>query len=235
MIRCTGVSKTYQDGRGKFDAVHDIHLNVAKGEFVVLAGPSGSGKTTLLNLLGGLDRATEGSIQFAGQDITRLSPAALADVRLHKIGFVFQSYNLLPVLSAFENVEFVLRLQGVPRAEREKRARAVLEQVGLTRELDRRPAAMSGGQQQRVAVARALVTNPAMVLADEPTANLDSKTAEGLLDLMYRLNETTYTTFVVSTHDPLIINSANRVVTLKDGQIASDVITVEASAECLTA
>ena len=222
MIRCTGVSRTYQDGRGTFDALRDVNLNVTRGEFVVLAGPSGSGKTTLLNLLGGLDRASAGSIVLAGDDITRLSPAVLADVRLRKIGFVFQSYNLLPVLSAFENVEFVLRLQGVARAEREQRARAVLEQVGLSRELDRRPAAMSGGQQQRVAVARALVSNPAMVLADEPTANLDSKTAEGLLDLMYRLNETTGTTFVVSTHDSLIIDSASRVVMLKDGQIVND-------------
>jgi putative ABC transport system ATP-binding protein len=222
VIRCIGVSKTYQDGRGRFNAVDRINLNIATGAFVVLAGPSGSGKTTLLNMIGGLDRATEGSIQFAGQDITQLSTAALAEVRLRKIGFVFQSYNLLPVLSAFENVEFVLRLQRVARAEREQRARAVLEEVGLERELDRRPSAMSGGQQQRVAVARALVTNPAVVLADEPTANLDSKTAAGLVDLMHHLNATRGTTFVVSTHDPMIIESAPRVVRLKDGQIISD-------------
>jgi putative ABC transport system ATP-binding protein len=213
---------TYRDGRGSFDALRNVDLEIDRGAFVVIAGPSGSGKTTLLNLIGGLDRATMGSISFDGQDLARMTAAGRAELRLRKIGFVFQSYNLIPVLTAVENVEFVLRLQGVPRTERERRARAILEEVGLGRESDRRPAALSGGQQQRVAVARALVTQPSMVLADEPTANLDSKTAGELLELMRRLNAKLKTTFVISTHDPMIIESAPRVVSLKDGRIVGD-------------
>jgi putative ABC transport system ATP-binding protein len=220
LIHCIGVRKAYQDGRGAFDALRDVQLTVGKGEFVVLAGPSGSGKTTLLNLIGGLDRATAGSVLFEGQDLTRLSSSALAVLRLWKVGFVFQSYNLIPVLSALENVEFVLRLQGVARAERETRARAILKEVGLERESDRRPAELSGGQQQRVAVARALVTEPLMVLADEPTANLDSRTAEGLVDLMRALNDRRGVTFIIATHDPMIIRISRRVVALTDGRLA---------------
>jgi putative ABC transport system ATP-binding protein len=220
---------TYQDGRGRFDALRHVDLEIDRGEFVVIAGPSGSGKTTLLNLIGGLDRATTGSISFDGHDMAHLSATGRAELRLRKIGFVFQSYNLIPVLTAMENVEFVLRLQGVPRAERERRARAILKEVGLERESDRRPSALSGGQQQRVAVARALVTQPSMVLADEPTANLDSKTAEGLLDIMRRLNAKLKTTFVISTHDPTIIETARRVVSLKDGHVVGDGPSAEAT------
>lgn len=224
IVECVGVRKTYQQGRVAVEALRGIDLSVGRGEFIALAGPSGSGKTTVLNLIGGLDGMTQGRIVVDGEDISRLTSSQLADMRLHKIGFVFQSYNLVPVLSAMENVEFVMMLQGIPRAERLERSRAILEEVGLTDLMGRRPAEMSGGQQQRVAVARAIVAQPAIVLADEPTANLDSKTGERLLGLMEELNRNKGITFVFSTHDKMVMERAQRIILLRDGRIVDTVI-----------
>jgi len=224
IVECVGVRKTYQQGKVSVDALQGIDLSVDKGEFIALAGPSGSGKTTVLNLIGGLDDITRGRIVVDGQDITRLKSSQLADMRLHKIGFVFQSYNLVPVLSAVENVEFVMMLQGIPRSERLKRSHAILEEVGLVDLMGRRPAEMSGGQQQRVAVARAIVSEPAIVLADEPTANLDSKTGEKLLALMKELNRSKGITFIFSTHDKMVMERAQRIVLLRDGMVVDTVI-----------
>ncbi len=192
------------------------------GEFTVLAGPSGSGKTTLLNLLGGLDEPSAGEVFLAGRSLRELSRAELARERLDKLGFVFQAFNLIPVLSARENVEFVLELQGAPARERRERALAMLAEVGLAELADKRPLEMSGGQQQRVAVARAIVSRPRVVLADEPTANLDSQTAGRLIELMERLNHDHAVTFLFSTHDPLVIGKAHRVVRLRDGAVVAD-------------
>lgn len=224
IVECIGVKKIYLQEKIEIPALRGIDLMVEKGEFIALAGPSGSGKTTLLNLIGGLDEVTEGKIFVEGQDITTLSRSRLADMRLHKIGFIFQSYNLIPVLSAIENVDFIMMLQGVPAAERLERSEAILRDVGLEELMMRRPAEMSGGQQQRVAVARAIVSEPVIVLADEPTANLDSKTGESLLDLMKDLNEKKGITFIFSTHDKMVIERAQRVVRLKDGLIAGETI-----------
>ncbi|MFO7598221.1 MAG: ABC transporter ATP-binding protein [Candidatus Desulfacyla sp.] len=224
IVECVGVRKTYQQGKVAVDALQGIDLSVDKGEFIALAGPSGSGKTTVLNLIGGLDDITRGRIVVDGQDITLLKSSQLADMRLHKIGFVFQSYNLVPVLSAVENVEFVMMLQGIPRSERLKRSHAILEEVGLVDLMGRRPAEMSGGQQQRVAVARAIVSEPAIVLADEPTANLDSKTGERLLALMKELNRSKGITFIFSTHDKMVMERAQRIVLLRDGMVVDTVI-----------
>jgi len=224
IVECVGVKKTYQQGKVAVDALRGIDLSVDRGEFIALAGPSGSGKTTVLNLMGGLDDITQGRIVVDGQDITRLKSSQLADMRLHKIGFVFQSYNLVPVLSAVENVEFVMMLQGIPRSERLKRSHAILEEVGLGDLMVRRPAEMSGGQQQRVAVARAIVSEPAIVLADEPTANLDSKTGERLLALMKELNRSKGITFIFSTHDKMVMERAQRIVLLRDGMVVDTVI-----------
>ncbi|MDQ1335708.1 MAG: putative transport system ATP-binding protein [Thermodesulfobacteriota bacterium] len=224
IVECVGVKKTYQQGKVAVDALQGIDLSVDRGEFIALAGPSGSGKTTVLNLIGGLDDITQGRIVVDGQDITRLKSSQLADMRLHKIGFVFQSYNLVPVLSAVENVEFVMMLQGIPRSERLKRSHAILEEVGLVDLMGRRPAEMSGGQQQRVAVARAIVSEPAIVLADEPTANLDSKTGERLLALMKELNRSKGITFIFSTHDKMVMERAQRIVLLRDGMVVDTVI-----------
>ena len=184
IVECIDVQKTYQQGRIAVQALKDINLSIGKGEFLAVAGPSGSGKTTLLNLVGGLDASDAGSIIVDGNAFDQMSQSQLAKLRLHKIGFVFQAYNLIPVLSATENVEFVMLLQGIPSSERRERAQAILDDVGLAGKYDRRPSELSGGQQQRVAVARAIVSNPSIVLADEPTANLDSKTGTGLLDMM---------------------------------------------------
>ncbi|MGI9433042.1 MAG: ABC transporter ATP-binding protein [Myxococcota bacterium] len=216
------VQKVYETRGVTTVALRDVDLEIDAGEFTSLAGPSGSGKTTLLNLFGALDVPTGGQVKLEGDDYAALSPADLADRRLRKLGFVFQACNLIPVLSAQENVEFVMELQGVAPAERRERALDMLEEVGIREYATKRPLEMSGGQQQRVAVARAIVSRPRVVLADEPTANLDSGTATALLDLMKSLNERHGVTFVFSTHDPLVIGKATRRVGLHDGRIVSD-------------
>lgn len=203
-------------------ALRDVSLRIKKGEFLAVAGPSGSGKTTLLNLIGGLDLIDSGSISVEGQAFEHMSQSQLANLRLHKIGFVFQAYNLIPVLSAVENVEYVMLLQGVPAVERREKARAILDEVGLHGKYERRPAELSGGQQQRVAVARAIVSNPSIVLADEPTANLDSKTGKGLLEIMKEMNVEKHITFIFSTHDKMVMNYARRLILLRDGRMTDD-------------
>jgi putative ABC transport system ATP-binding protein len=222
IVHCANIIKTYRQGRVSVTALDQVTLTVETGGFVALAGPSGSGKTTLLNLIGGLDVPDSGSIQVNDRDYRTLNATQLAELRLHHIGFVFQSYNLIPVLSAAENVEYVMLLQGVPALERRRRAQHVLDEVGLEGKYDRRPSELSGGQQQRVAVARAIVSNPSIVLADEPTANLDSKTGEGLLQLMRDMNAQRGVTFIFSTHDSMVIDFARRVVTILDGRISGD-------------
>jgi len=219
-VRTEKLAKVYRQDSIAVTALKDIDLEIAAGEFLALVGPSGSGKSTLLNLLGGLDRPTAGRLWVEDAELGALSNRALAALRLKRIGFVFQEYNLIPVLSALENVEYVMLLQGVPDAERRARALGILGEVGLSGLEDRRPSELSGGQQQRVAVARAIVSEPALVLADEPTANLDSATGAALMDLMRELNEEKGVTFVFSTHDPMVMQRARRLVRLKDGQIA---------------
>jgi len=221
-VELKSVSKTYRTGPIEVPALRGVSLRIAAGDFAATAGPSGSGKTTLLNIIGGLDRADAGEIWVAGQNLQRLSSGELAHLRLERIGFVFQTYNLLPVLTALENAEFTLLLQGVPAHKRRERVEKLFLEIGLAGLEDRRPAELSGGQQQRVAVARAMVTEPALILADEPTANLDSATAISLLDVMERLNRATGTTFIFSTHDPQVMERAHRLIRLRDGQIASD-------------
>jgi putative ABC transport system ATP-binding protein len=216
------VNKTYKQGQVTVQALKDLSLQIDKGEFLAVAGPSGSGKTTLLNMIGGLDEIDSGSICVNGKTLEVMSQAQLADLRLHKIGFVFQAYNLIPVLSAIENVEYVMLLQGLPAGERREKARAVLDDVGLKGKYNRRPAELSGGQQQRVAVARAIVSSPAIVLADEPTANLDSKTGQGLLEMMQAMNTEKRITFIFSTHDRMVMEYARRLVKLKDGRLVDD-------------
>jgi putative ABC transport system ATP-binding protein len=222
IVEAKGVRKIYQSRGVETLALDGVDFAMAAGEFTALAGPSGSGKTTLLNLLGALDSATEGQIRLDGQDLSALSPAELSDLRTRKLGFVFQAYNLIPVFSARENVEFVMELQGVAAPERKRRALEVLDEVGLADLADKRPLEMSGGQQQRVAVARAIVSRPRLVLADEPTANLDSETAERLLELMEQLNRAHEITFLFSTHDPAVMQAARRLVRLRDGRIVAD-------------
>ena len=222
IVECRGVVKHYRQGAIDVPALQGIDLAIEKGDFASLAGPSGSGKTTLLNIIGGLDRPSGGDVHIDGEEITGLDNDALADLRLRKIGFVFQAYNLIPVLSAVENVEFILRLMDVPRKERRTRANDMLAQVALGGLENRRPARLSGGQQQRVAVARALASRPAIVLADEPTANLDSKTAEDLITLMSQLNEESGVTFLMATHDARVIDRTRRHIVITDGRIASD-------------
>ncbi len=222
LVRVEGLSKRYRQDSIAVDALSGIDLQVEEGEFLSLVGPSGSGKTTLLNLIGGLDRPTAGRIWIGDQEIGRLSRGALSRLRLRRIGFIFQEYNLIPVLSALENVEYVMLLQGVPGRERRQRALAMLEEVGLAGLAQRRPPQLSGGQQQRVAVARAIVSRPAIVLADEPTANLDSASGAALLDLMRGLNERHGVTFLFSTHDPMVMARARRIIKLHDGHIVAD-------------
>jgi putative ABC transport system ATP-binding protein len=222
IVECIDVQKTYQQGRIEVQALKDINLSIEKGEFLAVAGPSGSGKTTLLNLVGGLDASDAGSIIVDGNAFDQMSQSQLAKLRLHKIGFVFQAYNLIPVLSATENVEFVLLLQGIPSSKRRERAQAILDDVGLAGKYDRRPSELSGGQQQRVAVARAIVSNPSIVLADEPTANLDSKTGTGLLDMMKKMNTEKNVTFIFSTHDKMVMDYARRLILLHDGRLEED-------------
>ncbi len=222
VLEAREVGKVY-DSRGvKTRALEAIDLVISEGEFSVLAGPSGSGKTTLLNLLGGLDAPTSGEILLDGEQLADLSPSRLAGLRLRKLGFVFQAYNLIPVLTARENVEFVMELQGVGADDRRARAEELLRDVELAGLADKRPLEMSGGQQQRVAVARAIASRPRIVLADEPTANLDSGTAGRLLDLMLHLNRERHVTFLFSTHDLLVMAKARRIVRLRDGRIAGD-------------
>jgi putative ABC transport system ATP-binding protein len=222
VLEARGVCKTYETRGVETPALAGIDLRIEEGEFAALAGPSGSGKTTLLNLFGALDTPSSGEILLDGHKLADLSPDELAELRLRKLGFVFQAYNLIPVLSARENVEFVMELQGVPSRERRERAEDLLREVELEGLGDKRPLEMSGGQQQRVAVARAIASRPRIVLADEPTANLDSGTAGRLLDLMERLNAERGVTFLFSTHDPLVIGKARRRVLLHDGRVAGD-------------
>ena len=222
VIECIDVKKTYLSGKIKVPALRGVTLSIRKGDFVALTGPSGCGKTTLLNIIGGLDRPTSGKVSVDGQSLNDLSNSDLADLRLRRVGFVFQAYNLVPVLSGLENVEFVLQLQGVDKSDRRRRAAKILSSVGLAEMQTRRPAELSGGQQQRVAVARALASNPAIIVADEPTANLDSKTAQALLELMRELNVEEKLTFVVASHDPKVLDFVQRHVRLVDGQIQSD-------------
>ena len=222
IVECIEVSKTYHQGQIEIHALKNIDLSITRGEFVAVAGPSGSGKTTLLNLVGGLDRVDGGRIVVDGNAFEQMSQSQLASLRLHKVGFVFQAYNLIPVLSAAENVEFVMLLQGIAADERRARAEAILDDVGLQGKYDRRPAELSGGQQQRVAVARAIVSNPSIVLADEPTANLDSKTGDGLLDMMKQMNQEKSVTFIFSTHDQMVMDYAGRLVLIRDGRIEDD-------------
>jgi putative ABC transport system ATP-binding protein len=222
IVVCEGLAKTYGSGEVTVAALSGVDLNLARGEFTTLVGPSGSGKTTLLNLVGGLDRPTAGSVLLDGRRVDELSAGELADLRLWHVGFVFQAYNLIPVLSARENVELLMELQGVDAGRRAEVSKSVLAEVGLADLADRRPAELSGGQQQRVAVARAIATRPAVVLADEPTANLDSQTASDLLELMRALNERHGVTFLISTHDPRVMAFARRRITLEDGRIVED-------------
>jgi len=222
IVQCIHINKAYRQGQLTVQALKDVSLQIDKGEFLAVAGPSGSGKTTLLNMIGGLDLLDSGSIVVDGESLEGLSPSQLANLRLHKIGFVFQAYNLIPVLSAIENVEYVMLLQGLPSPERRAKSRAILDEVGLEGKYHRRPAELSGGQQQRVAVARAIVSNPAIVLADEPTANLDSKTGQGLLEMMKQMNSEKQITFIFSTHDRMVMEYARRLVRLKDGHLVDD-------------
>lgn len=222
VIIAQNVGKVYNPDKIPVVALESVDLAVEAGEFTAIVGPSGSGKTTLLNIIGGLDRATSGKVSVGGHDITGLSDNELINFRREHIGFVFQAYNLIPVLTARENTEFVMLLQGKARAEREARTRELLQAVGLAEQMNKRPSEMSGGQQQRVAVARALASKPAFVLADEPTANLDSASAANLLDIMVRLNQEEGVTFIFSTHDQRVIDRARRVVTLDDGRIIRD-------------
>jgi putative ABC transport system ATP-binding protein len=222
IVRLEQVTRVYQQDSAAVNALGGIDLEVRRGDFAVLVGPSGSGKTTLLNMIGGLDSPTSGRIWVAGTEIGRMSKAELSEVRLRKIGFVFQEFNLIPVLSALENVEFVMLLQGQPESVRRARSMALLKELGLGGLEHRRPAQLSGGQQQRVAVARAIAAEPTIVLPDEPTANLDSQAGAALMDLMRRLNEEKGVTFVFSTHDPMVVERARRVIRLRDGRIESD-------------
>lgn len=220
-VRAEKLTRIYRQDSIAVTALKDVDLDIAAGEFIALVGPSGSGKSTLLNLLGGLDHPSSGRLWVEDSELGAMSARELADMRLRRIGFVFQEYNLIPVLSAIENVEYVMLLQGVADQERRRRALAVLAEVGLTGLEHRRPGELSGGQQQRVAVARAIVAEPALVLADEPTANLDSITGAALMDMMRRLNETRGITFVFSTHDQMVMQRARRLVHLKDGRVVS--------------
>ncbi len=222
VIETNNLTKVYDEGPIPVHAVNHVTLNIEEGEFTAVVGPSGSGKTTLLNIVGGLDRPTSGSVKVDGIELSSMNESNLIKFRLEHIGFVFQSYNLIPVLTAKENTEFIMLLQGAPEKQRTERVMQLLDEVGIVEQANKRPSEMSGGQQQRVAVARALTSRPKFVLADEPTANLDSKSAENLLDLMLKLNEEEKVTFIFSTHDQRVIDRARRVVTLEDGKIVKD-------------
>jgi putative ABC transport system ATP-binding protein len=222
IIEIRNLQKTYMDSEIEVKAVNGINLQFQEGEFTAIVGPSGSGKTTLLNIIGGLDKPTDGEVIIDNIRINELSSSKLIDFRMNNIGFVFQAYNLIPVLSAKENVEFIMHLQGRPKKEREKRTKELLEAVGLGDRLNSRPGKLSGGQQQRVAVARALASKPKFVLADEPTANLDSKSTENLLEIMEKLNQEEKISFIFSTHDARVVSKARRVITIEDGKVVSD-------------
>jgi putative ABC transport system ATP-binding protein len=219
IIETKKLSRFYQDGDSTIHAVDGVNLQIEAGEFTAIVGPSGSGKTTLLNLIGGLDSPTEGEVIVDGKAIHKLKDNELINFRLRHIGFVFQAYNLIPVLSAQENVEFIMLLQNIAVKERKERAQELLKAVGLADQMHKRPTELSGGQQQRVAVARALASKPSFVLADEPTANLDSKSTEDLLDIMHKLNKEEGITFIFSTHDQRVIDRASRIIYVEDGQI----------------
>ncbi len=222
IVELESVSKRYQQGELQVEALRDLSLAIEAGEFTAICGPSGSGKTTMLNLIGALDRPSSGRVLIEGRDLGPLSRRELSHLRRDRIGFVFQAYNLMPVLTAYENAEIVLALQGVDEGERRSRVRALLAEVGLEGLEDRRPDQLSGGQQQRVAIARAIASNPAVVLADEPTANVDSETADRLLAIMEQLNRERGVTFIFSTHDPRVMERARRVVRIVDGHVESD-------------
>ena len=222
IVQLDSVTKVYQQGQVQVTAVNNVSLAIERGDFAALSGPSGSGKTTLLNMIGALDVPSGGTVLVEDSDLSTLSRSRLSALRRDRIGFVFQAYNLVPVLTAYENAEFVLALQDVPENERRERVMAILKQVGLDGLENRRPDEMSGGQQQRVAIARAIVTNPAIVLADEPTANVDSATAIALLDLMQQLNQDERVTFLFSTHDQRVMDRARRLIRLHDGRVESD-------------
>lgn len=221
-VTVTDVHREYKQGEFTVNALQGVSLSIEPGEFTVLMGSSGSGKTTLLNIIGGLDSPTSGSVQIDGQELSSMAANDLSDLRLHKFGFVFQAYNLIPVLSAFENTEFVPLMQGVGVDERKTRSMEMLKAVGLEGMENRLPSELSGGQQQRVAVARALAGNPMLILADEPTANLDSTTGKELIKLMRHLNEDKGVTFIFATHDPKVMDAAKRVIHLEDGRIVED-------------
>ena len=222
-VRCVDLCKTYRQGDQDIKALDHVSIEIKKGGFVCLSAPSGGGKTTLLNAIGGLDMPDSGEVWIAGQRIDQMSKGELAELRLSSIGFVFQAYNLIPVLTARENIEFVMQVQGVAARERAEKSMAILDEVGLKGLEDRRPAEMSGGQQQRVAVARAIVSRPALVLADEPTANLDSHTSDELMTLFTELNEHHHTTFVIATHDQRVMAYAKRLIRMLDGRIVDDI------------
>ena len=222
VIETNNLIKIYQQGDIEVKALNDVSINFQQGEFTAIVGPSGSGKTTFLNSIGGLDTPTSGKVVINNTDITNLKSNELVDFRLRNIGFVFQAYNLIPVLTAKENVEFIMLMQGDSANDRKSRTEELLKAVGLSDQINRRPGQLSGGQQQRVAVARALASKPKFVLADEPTANLDSTSTSNLLDIMYRLNKEENMTFIFSTHDQRVIDRAKRIITLEDGKILSD-------------
>lgn len=222
-VRCVDLCKTYRQGDQDIKALDHVSIEIERGGFVCLSAPSGGGKTTLLNAIGGLDMPDSGEVWVAGERIDQMSKGELAELRLSSIGFVFQAYNLIPVLTARENIEFVMQVQGVSTKERAKKSLAILDEVGLNGLENRRPAEMSGGQQQRVAVARAIVSRPELVLADEPTANLDSKTSDELMALFTELNEHHNTTFVIATHDQRVMRYAKRLIRMLDGRIVEDI------------
>ena len=222
-VVCRKLGKVYRQNAIAVHALTDIDLEIPRQDFLCLSGPSGSGKSTLLNLIGGLDKPTSGEVEVDGIKLASLNKGELARLRLRRIGFVFQAYNLIPVLTARENVEFVMQLQGVPAEQRAEKAMAILKEVGLSDLADRRPGELSGGQQQRVAVARAIVSEPSLVLADEPTANLDSRTAQALMELLVHMNTEHNVTFVFSTHDKLVMDFSRRLIKLHDGRIVEDV------------
>ena len=229
VVKCDGVTRVYADDAVPVHALRGVDFTVRKGEWISLAGPSGSGKSTLLHIIGGLDRPNDGSVSVDGQDLEGLSEAQLSDLRLRKIGFVFQAYNLIPVLTAVENVEFIMQLQGVGAQERRERALEILDRLGLDDIGNRRPGELSGGQHQRVAVARAIVTDPVLLLADEPSANLDTATTKELLELLRNINENHGVTVVTATHDPMVMGFSKRRVNLRDGAIDGEASDTDAS------
>ena len=224
VIVTEGIKKVYSENSVPIHALRGIDLKIQSGEFTALVGPSGSGKTTFLNIISGLDTPTEGKVWLNGKLLSSMSGNELSDFRRDNIGFIFQAYNLIPVLTVEENIEYIMLLQSVPKIERHRRVTAMLDEVGLTGFANRKPPQLSGGQQQRVAIARAMVSQPTIILADEPTANLDSKTGTGLLDMMMALNEQTGMTFIFSTHEQMVMDRAKRLILLKDGQVESDEI-----------